>query len=98
MATWLIAGGNGQLGRDLTEVLADQPVVALDLPDLDITDPASIADVLDGTTPDVVVNAAAYTAVDAAETDEGTANRSTGSRPVCWRRPARPAPAPGSFR
>lgn len=81
MATWLIAGGNGQLGRDLTEVLADQPVVALDLPDLDITDPASIADVLDGTTPDVVVNAAAYTAVDAAETDEGTANRVNGVAP-----------------
>lgn len=81
MATWLIAGGNGQLGRDLTEVLADQPVVALDLPDLDITDPTSIADVLDGTTPDVVVNAAAYTAVDAAETDEGTANRVNGVAP-----------------
>lgn len=81
MATWLIAGGNGQLGRDLTEVLADQEVVALDLPDLDITDPASIADVLDGTTPDVVVNAAAYTAVDAAETDEGTANRVNGVAP-----------------
>ena len=81
MATWLIAGGNGQLGRDLTEVLADQEVVALDLPDLDITDPTSIADVLDGTTPDVVVNAAAYTAVDAAETDEGTANRVNGVAP-----------------
>ncbi|WP_347238076.1 sugar nucleotide-binding protein, partial [Dietzia sp. DQ11-38-2] len=41
--------------------------------ELDITDPASIAAALDRHDPEVVVNAAAYTNVDEAETDEAGA-------------------------
>lgn len=78
---WLVLGGNGQLGRDLAVVLADQPMEALDLPAVDITDPAAVAAVLADTDPDVVINAAAYTAVDAAETDEATALAVNGAAP-----------------
>lgn len=70
----LITGGHGMLGRDLVDVAtrAGYEVVALGRDRLDITDLESCrAAVQDGF--DVVANAAAYTAVDAAETDEGQA-------------------------
>lgn len=84
MARWLVVGANGQLGHDLLEVLAaaGHEVTGADLPDIDITDPASVAAVLARTEPDVVVNAAAYTAVDAAEDDEPTALRVNGEGPA----------------
>ncbi len=69
---WLVVGGKGQLGGDLMLLLGDD-AVGVDLPVMDITDYASVADVMARTAPDVVVNAAAYTAVDAAESDEPTA-------------------------
>lgn len=78
---WLIVGGAGQLGRDLQDVLADQDTVALDLPDIDITDRDSIAAALAAHAPDVVINSAAYTAVDAAEDDEPTATLINGTGP-----------------
>ena len=90
--TWLILGGNGQLGRDLQEVLTDQDVTALDLPLVDITDPQSVAAALAETNPDVVINAAAYTAVDAAETDEAVATLVNGTAPGIIA--AAPAPRP----
>ena len=67
---WLVIGANGQNAADLLEVL-DGDVVGMDLPEIDITDPESVAAALAATRPDVVVNAAAYTAVDAAE-EHGT--------------------------
>jgi dTDP-4-dehydrorhamnose reductase len=53
----------------------------MDLPDIDITAPASVAAALDAAQPDVVVNAAAYTAVDAAEEHEDLALRVNGVGP-----------------
>ena len=70
---WLVAGAKGMLGTDLVALLEreGEDVVALDVPDIDITDAASLeATVRDV---DVVVNVAAYTAVDKAEEDEGRA-------------------------
>ncbi|MCH9815697.1 MAG: dTDP-4-dehydrorhamnose reductase [Actinomycetia bacterium] len=77
MTAWLIVGSAGQLGQDLQRVLAptSAEVTALDLPDIDITNPTSVAAALTTYRPDYVVNAAAYTAVDAAEEDEATAQR-----------------------
>jgi dTDP-4-dehydrorhamnose reductase len=49
--------------------------------ELDITDPARIAAVLADVRPDVVVNTAAYTAVDAAETDAATAEQVNATGP-----------------
>lgn len=70
---WLVAGANGMLGRDLVSLLRDRghDVTAVDRDELDITDPSATSGAADGY--DVVVNCAAYTAVDAAEADEATA-------------------------
>lgn len=66
----LITGVNGQLGKAL---LATRPehwtCVALDRSALDLADPDAIARVVDTEQPDVVFNAAAYTAVDRAESE-----------------------------
>jgi dTDP-4-dehydrorhamnose reductase len=72
---WLVTGAGGQLGSDVTAVLHmyGEPVVAADRDRLDISDPDSVQGVLDEEKPDVVVNCAAYTHVDAAESDEETA-------------------------
>lgn len=75
MTRWLITGAHGQLGSDLRRVLADEDVRALGRSDLDVADLRAVADAIAGFRPDVVVNSAAYTAVDAAETDEDAAYR-----------------------
>ncbi|MFC6152884.1 sugar nucleotide-binding protein [Nocardioides yefusunii] len=64
----LVLGGNGQVGRALALEFPDALVVGRDV--LDITDADAVA-AWDWRAHDVVVNAAAYTAVDAAETDQG---------------------------
>lgn len=72
----LIAGAQGQLARALfgeARARGNLTVVALGRPQLDIADKASIARTIDNERPDVVVNAAAYTAVDKAESDSGAA-------------------------
>ncbi len=73
--TILVAGQKGQVARALQEVGAERPVrlVALGRPELDITDQTSIGAAFDAVQPDIVINAAAYTAVDLAETDENSA-------------------------
>ena len=64
----LILGNRGQLGRDLERVFSGAgDVLGLDLPDLDITDEKALAQILRDNRPDVVLNAAAYTDVEAAE-------------------------------
>lgn len=67
---YLVAGAGGMLGRDLVATLtaAGRAVSALDRAALDITDLDACRAAVAGH--DVVLNAAAYTAVDAAETDE----------------------------
>lgn len=67
----LIIGRQGQVGWELRRTLAPLGhVAAVDFPDIDLTQPDSIRRWVDETRPDVIVNAAAYTAVDKAETDE----------------------------
>ncbi|RLP75982.1 dTDP-4-dehydrorhamnose reductase [Mycetocola tolaasinivorans] len=68
---YLITGAAGMLGRDLSIVLAHHDVTALGREDLDITDQDAVHAAVAGH--DVVINCAAYTAVDAAETDEDAA-------------------------
>ena len=69
----VVVGAKGQLGRALTALLPD--ALGLDLPEFDLRDPAAIASVPWGQV-GTIINAAAYTAVDAAETLEG--------RRACW--------------
>jgi dTDP-4-dehydrorhamnose reductase len=66
----LITGKNGQVGSSLVNLLEVQTEIiflALDRHELDITDAEKVAKVLAAFHPDVVINAAAYTAVDKAE-------------------------------
>lgn len=67
----LITGAAGQLGTDLIAAVtaAGHEAVAADRSRLDITDPAATREVLDVVRPDVVINTAAWTAVDDCESD-----------------------------
>ncbi len=71
----LVLGARGQLGTDLCEEArrAGHDVIGADLPELDITDAAAVADAVGRARPQVVMNPAAYTAVDTCETDEARA-------------------------
>jgi dTDP-4-dehydrorhamnose reductase len=71
---WLVVGAGGQLGSDLLLALEGQDVVGLTRADLDVGDGDAVARAVTAVVPSVIVNAAAYTAVDAAESDEATAS------------------------
>ncbi|WP_130175999.1 dTDP-4-dehydrorhamnose reductase [Cryobacterium sp. SO1] len=71
MTRYLIAGAAGMLGRDLQDALTGRDVTAVDRSELDITDLAAVQKAVTGH--DVIINAAAYTAVDAAEDNEAAA-------------------------
>ena len=67
----LVTGGSGQVGMALSATAPEGcQVRALPRDDLDITDPTSIRNALETLAPSLVINAAAYTAVDRAEEEE----------------------------
>jgi dTDP-4-dehydrorhamnose reductase len=70
----LITGRDGQLGFELVRALATvAPVIATTRASLDLADAAQIRDVVARLRPRLIINAAAYTAVDRAEAEEGIA-------------------------
>jgi dTDP-4-dehydrorhamnose reductase len=78
----LITGSRGQVGVETQRELAGRAeIFAYDLDTLDITDAGSIAGVVRDVRPDVIVNCAAYTAVDRAETDVEAARAVNGAAP-----------------
>lgn len=83
MSGWLITGAGGMLGQDLLARLAadGETATGLDRAALDITDPASVLAALDAHRPAVVVNCAAWTAVDDAEAKEDDALTVNGTGP-----------------
>ena len=72
MTRWLVTGAGGMLGTDLVAALTSggAPVTGLDRASLDVTDAAAVTDAIARGRPDVVVNCAAWTAVDDAEASE----------------------------
>lgn len=71
----LIFGKNGQLGRELQRIApATWDVVALDSSDCDVTDHKAVKEQIERLRPDAVVNCAAYTAVDLAESERDKAD------------------------
>lgn len=65
----LVVGCNGQLGQALSDTAPDgSEIIGLDLPELDITNAPAVLDLCRQLIPEVIMNAAAYTAVDQAET------------------------------
>jgi dTDP-4-dehydrorhamnose reductase len=84
MSGWLVTGAAGMLGRDLTGLLTrnEAQVTALGHADLDITDASAVAAAVGRYQPSVVVNCAAWTAVDDAEAHEDDALRLNGDGPA----------------
>lgn len=76
MSRVVVLGGTGMLGRDLERAFADREVRALGRAEADLRDPASLAAAVAGA--DLVVNAAAHTRVDDAESDEEAATAVNG--------------------
>ncbi|MGV0953773.1 MAG: dTDP-4-dehydrorhamnose reductase [Fluviibacter sp.] len=72
----LLLGKDGQVGWELQRALAPLGLLtALNRRECDLADPAQIQAALEQYEPEVIVNAAAYTAVDLAETDQAMARR-----------------------
>lgn len=66
----VIIGANGQLGSDCCSLLSSEnETVGCDIPRVDLTNRNSVESYLDETSPDVIVNCAAYTAVDSCESE-----------------------------
>lgn len=81
----LVLGNNGQLGHALAATAPDEvDFIGLDLPELDIANAGAVLDACRETGPVVIINAAAYTAVDAAESnaDLAQAVNATGPRNI----------------
>ena len=76
----LVTGTSGQLAQSLLEtgIAAGIDIIAIRRPQLDLAVPASIRHALADARPDIVVNAAAYTAVDKAESEPELALRING--------------------
>lgn len=74
MVKVLLVGSQGQVGQDLYQVLAPMAeVMAVGRSELDLRYPDKIRQVLKSASPEIVINAAAYTAVDQAEAEVETA-------------------------
>lgn len=78
-----ITGANGQLGQTLQQVLSTEKyeLIALNHAALDISDETALRQQLSEIKPAAIINAAAYTAVDAAETDDLTARAANATGP-----------------
>ena len=78
--TWLITGGSGQLGIAASQVLGERGILftAWDSRDLDVTQGPIVLDLISQLSPKVIINCAAWTDVDRAETNESQASRVNG--------------------
>ncbi len=78
----LLTGKNGQVGFELRRALAVLgEIVAVDATECDLADPSAIHRLVQDVQPSVIVNPAAYTAVDKAEGDAGTAHAVNAAAP-----------------
>jgi len=78
----LLTGSNGQVGFELQKKLSLLgEVIATDREELDLTDPDAIKKFIDQTKPDIIINPAAYTAVDKAESEPEIAHLMNVSAP-----------------
>ena len=90
-ATILITGAGGQVGHELASATCAHRIVATSRQQLDITNSRQILDAVSNLEPDLIINAAAYTAVDRAEEEpkaaytvnrDGVENLATACRDV----------------
>ena len=80
---WLITGGSGQLGNSLAQVLNERGInfTSLSSSDLDITQRTAVAATIKKLSPAVIINCAAWTDVDGAESQESLASLVNASGP-----------------
>ena len=87
MKTILLFGKNGQIGSALQTVLRTRgAVVALDRTTCDLSDVDQLRSIIGSVKPDIIVNAAAYTAVDRTESDKDLCFRVNSSAAISPRR------------
>lgn len=87
----LVFGKTGQVARELQHF---DGVIALSRADADLSDPTACAAIIAQTDADVVINAAAYTGVDGAETDTDMAFRINSETPKAMADALQTAPRP----
>ncbi len=70
-----ITGADGMLGQDIVRMLTetDVEITQLDINNVDITEKNALIEVISDISPHVIINCAAYTNVDACESNRGTA-------------------------
>jgi dTDP-4-dehydrorhamnose reductase len=80
MTSWLVTGASGMLGGEVVALLGEEgeTVTGLGRAELDVTDGDTVRALLRAERPDIVINCAAWTAVDAAEDQEADALRVNG--------------------
>lgn len=80
----LIAGGDGQVGREFAELPAAEKIelIQLNRSELDVCSPASIAAAFERFQPQALINCSAYTAVDRAETETAAAYQVNAEAPA----------------
>ena len=85
VSRWLVTGAGGMLGRDLVALLASrgEDVVGLGRQELDVTEESDVRAAFRLHRPSIVVNCAAWTAVDEAEEHEDDALRVNGCAAAC---------------
>src|SRR3989338_10148901 len=69
----LVLGARGMLGQELTKTFSDHNAFDWDREDLDITDKTQVFQKIAELRPDIILNSAAYNAVDLAEEDKDSA-------------------------
>lgn len=80
--TIIVTGANGQVGRELVLRAGARPLVGLSHAQLDIADPQAVRHTLEAHRATVLINAAAWTAVDRAETEAAAAWRANAEGPA----------------
>lgn len=79
----LVMGARGQLGRTLqAHAPADVKMICVDLPELDIAEKDQVQALVQREAPDLIVNCAAFTAVDLAESEPEVARRANADGPA----------------
>lgn len=80
MSKLLIVGANGQLGTDMVKLSEKRGIecTGIDFPDIDITKNDSVRSVVDTVKPSIIINCAAFTAVDDCETKKEIAFKVNG--------------------
>lgn len=78
----LLLGSNGQVGKELQQILAPYGnIIAVVRPSVDLTQPDTLRSVIQKNQPQIIINAAAYTAVDKAESEPELASAINGIAP-----------------